>query len=87
MKAEANQTKAKIANEARAALAAERNETAYAQKIKTKGLPKNGQKKILQELEMIKIATKCYVLRTEDKNQLANWLWEMTLEIGVRPYK
>jgi hypothetical protein len=41
----------------------------------------------LKELEMMKIVTKAFVIRVEEKNEFANWLWEMTMEIGVRPYK
>lgn len=50
-------------------------------------LPRNSRDKILRELEMMKILTKAFVIRVEEKNEFANWLWEMTMEIGVRPYK
>ncbi|KAH9816705.1 hypothetical protein DFH28DRAFT_1081561 [Melampsora americana] len=42
---------------------------------------------ILREIEMIKILTKCFIIKVEDTNQLSNWLWELTFEIAVRPYK
>ncbi|KAG0152047.1 hypothetical protein CROQUDRAFT_650674 [Cronartium quercuum f. sp. fusiforme G11] len=77
-----------VSNNIRAGLAASRGEPeAYTQRLKENGLPKNTEDKILREIERMKIATKCFVLRVEDKNDLANWMWEMTLEIGVRPYK
>ncbi|CAH7685317.1 hypothetical protein PPACK8108_LOCUS19817, partial [Phakopsora pachyrhizi] len=40
-----------------------------------------------QELEILKILTKSFVIRVESLEELADWLLEITLEIGIRPYK
>ncbi|EGG04749.1 uncharacterized protein MELLADRAFT_72281 [Melampsora larici-populina 98AG31] len=42
---------------------------------------------ISRQIEMIKILTKCHVLKVEDCNSLSNWLWELSYEIGIKPYK
>ncbi|KAI9609974.1 hypothetical protein H4Q26_006966 [Puccinia striiformis f. sp. tritici PST-130] len=79
-----------ITNEARERLAIQRNESNPSTINRTKSktnLFKNSRDKILKELEVLKIITKAFVIRVEDKNEFANWLWEMTMEIGVRPYK
>ncbi|MBW0479608.1 hypothetical protein O181_019323 [Austropuccinia psidii MF-1] len=45
------------------------------------------REEILKELEKVKILCKCFIIRVEDRKEFGNWLWEMTMEIGVRPYK
>lgn len=88
LRAEKKRDDAAITNEARARLASQLNEPDYLSSSKyTNRLPKSSRDKILKELEILKISTKAFVIRVEDKNEFANWLWEMTLEIGVRPYK
>ncbi|OAV97086.1 hypothetical protein PTTG_09456 [Puccinia triticina 1-1 BBBD Race 1] len=91
LRAERRNEDAMITNEARERLAAQRNEPPpCAPKTKSKSgsaLPRNSRDKILKELEVMKLVTKAFVIRVEEKNEFANWLWEMTMEIGVRPYK
>ncbi|KAA1097416.1 hypothetical protein PGT21_006037 [Puccinia graminis f. sp. tritici] len=90
LKAERRNEDSRIMNEARVRLAAQRNEPPPCpSKSKSSGstMPRNSRDKILKELEVMKIVTKAFVIRVEEKNEFANWLWEMTMEIGVRPYK
>ncbi|PLW17046.1 hypothetical protein PCANC_11864 [Puccinia coronata f. sp. avenae] len=89
LRAERRMEDARVSQDARAKLAAQRNEPmpGPSRSKKNSSLPHNGRDAILRELEMMKILTKAFVIRVEDKNEFANWLWEMTMEIGVRPYK
>jgi len=89
LRAERRQEDAIQSQEVRARLAAQRNEPIPGASRPKSGasLPRNSREKILRELEMMKILTKAFVIRVEEKNEFANWLWEMTMEIGVRPYK
>ncbi|POV97827.1 hypothetical protein PSHT_14367 [Puccinia striiformis] len=90
LRAEKRNEDTMITNEARERLAIQRNESNPSTINRTKSktnLFKNSRDKILKELEVLKIITKAFVIRVEDKNEFANWLWEMTMEIGVRPYK
>lgn len=88
MRSAKNRSNAVIANDVRADLAAVRGESeAYSQQLKSNGLPKNTRDKLMREIERIKIATKCFVVHVENKDALANWMWEATHEIAGRPYK
>ncbi|KAI9628648.1 hypothetical protein H4Q26_017999 [Puccinia striiformis f. sp. tritici PST-130] len=79
LRAEKRNEDTMITNEARERLAIQRNESNPSTINRTKSktnLFKNSRDKILKELEVLKIITKAFVIRVEDKNEFANWLWK-----------
>ncbi|POW00416.1 hypothetical protein PSTT_13156, partial [Puccinia striiformis] len=75
LRAEKRNEDTMITNEARERLAIQRNESNPSTINRTKSktnLFKNSRDKILKELEVLKIITKAFVIRVEDKNEFAN---------------